>query len=59
VVFAIVMTLFSGLLFKEVLNLPIPYDPVGIVPAPVTAVYADIKSALGQGVGIIKSLFVR
>lgn len=59
VVFAIVMTLLSGLLFKEVLNLPIPYDPLGIVPGPVSAAYAGLKSALGQVAGVIKSLFVR
>jgi len=59
VVFAIVMTVLSGLLFKEILNLPIPYDPVGIIPRQVTDVYVAIKSALGHGVGVIKDLFVR
>jgi putative tricarboxylic transport membrane protein len=59
VVFAIVMTLLSGLLFKEILNLPIPYDPVGIIPSPVTDAYVAIKSALGHGVGVIKDLFAR
>jgi hypothetical protein len=58
-VFAIVMTLLSGLMFKEVLNLPIPYDPVGIVPAPVNGAYVAVKSAIGHGVDAIKSLFVR
>jgi putative tricarboxylic transport membrane protein len=57
--FAVVMTLFSGLLFKEVLNLPIPYDPVGIIPGPVTSAYVTVKSALGHAVGAIKDLFVR
>ena len=59
VVFAIVMTLFSGLLFKEVLSLPIPYDPVGIVPGPVYGAYVAVKSALVQVAGVIKGLFVR
>jgi hypothetical protein len=59
VVFAIVMTLFCGLLFKEVLNLPIPYDPMGLIPQPVNAAYVGVKSALGQGAGAIKNLFVR
>jgi hypothetical protein len=58
VVFSIVMTLFSGLLFKELLSLPIPYDPLGIIPAPVSGAYAAVKSALGHAVGAIKSLFV-
>jgi hypothetical protein len=53
------MTLLSGLLFKEILNLPIPYDPLGIVPAPVNEAYAAVKSVLGQGLGAIKNLFVR
>jgi hypothetical protein len=54
-VFAAVMTLFSGLLFKELLNLPIPYDPLGIIPEPVAAAYAAVKSALVA----IKNLLVR
>ena len=58
-VFSIVMTLLCGLLFKELLNLPIPYDPVGLVPAPVSAAYAGVKSALGHAAGIVKNLFVR
>jgi putative tricarboxylic transport membrane protein len=59
VTFAIVMTLFSGLLFKEVLSLPIPYDPVGIVPGPVHGAYVAVKSTLGHGVDVIKGVFVR
>jgi putative tricarboxylic transport membrane protein len=58
-VFAVVMTLFSGLLFKEVLNLPIPYDPIGIIPGPVTGAYVAVKSALAHGVGVIKDLLPR
>jgi hypothetical protein len=54
VVFAVVMTLFSGLLFKELLNLPIPYDPLGIIPEPVAAAYAGVKSALAA----VKNLLV-
>jgi hypothetical protein len=58
-VFAVVMTLFCGLLFKEILNLPIPYDPMGLVPAPVNAAYGAIKSTLSHAAGDIKNLFVR
>ncbi len=32
VVFGVVMTLICGLLFKELLNLPIPFDPAGLIP---------------------------
>ena len=59
VVFAIVMTLLSGLMFKEILNLPIPYDPLGIVPQPINEAYAGVKWVLGQGADAIKNLFVR
>jgi hypothetical protein len=58
-VFSIVMTLLCGLLFKEVLNLPIPYDPVGLVPEPVNAAYVGVKSAFGHAFGIVKNLFAR
>ena len=53
-VFALVMTVFSGLLFKELLNLPIPYDPAGIIPEPVSAAYAAVKSALGHAFGVVR-----
>jgi hypothetical protein len=59
VIFAIVMTLLSGLLFKELLNLPIPFDPVGLIPESVNGAYAVTKSALGHAVAAIMSLFVR
>jgi hypothetical protein len=53
-VFALVMTVFSGLLFKELLGLPIPYDPAGIIPEPVSAAYTAVKSALGHAFGIVR-----
>jgi hypothetical protein len=59
VAFAVVMTLLSGLLFKEMLNLPIPYDPLGLVPEPINAAYAALKSALGHAAEAIKNLFAR
>ena len=59
VIFAVVMTLLCGLLFKELLSLPIPFDPAGLVPEPVTHVYAGAKSALGQVFAGIKKLIVR
>lgn len=58
-IFGIVMTLLSGLLFKELLGLPIPFDPAGIVPDFVNHGYAATKTALGHVFGAIKSLFVR
>ena len=58
VVFGVVMTLICGLLFKELLNLPIPFDPVGIVPEPINNAYAGVKWAIGHFFVTIKTLFV-
>jgi putative tricarboxylic transport membrane protein len=57
VVFSVVMTLVCGLLFKELLNLPIPFDPAGIIPEPISHAYAGVKSAIGQLFTAIKNLF--
>jgi hypothetical protein len=57
-VFAVVMTLLSGLLFKELLNLPIPFDPAGLIPDPVNSAYVGVKSAIGQVFAGIKNLIV-
>lgn len=59
IIFSVVMTLLCGLLFKELLSLPIPFDPAGLVPEPITHVYTGVKSALGQVFGSIKNLIVR
>jgi hypothetical protein len=56
--FSVVMTLLSGFLFKEMLNLPIPYDPVGIIPAPVDAAYTAAKAGIGHAYDFVKSLLV-
>ena len=58
-IFAVVMTLLCGLLFKELLNLPIPFDPAGLIPEPVNRAYVGAKSAIAQAFGIVKNLFVR
>ena len=58
-VFAVVLTLLCGLLFKELLNLPIPYDPAGLVPGPINDAYAGTKSAIYYAFDIVKSLLVR
>ncbi len=55
-VFGVVMTLLSGLLFKELLGLPIPFDPAGIVPDFVNHAYEGIRSAVGQVISSIKQL---
>lgn len=59
VVFAVVMTLACGLLFKELLNLPIPFDPAGVIPDPVFRAYLGAKAAIASAFGVVKNLFVR
>jgi hypothetical protein len=58
-IFAVVMTLLCGLLFKELLGLPIPFDPLGLIPESVNHAYAGLKSGIGHGIASIKSLFAR
>jgi hypothetical protein len=57
VVYSIAITLLSGLMFKELLNLPIPFDPAGLIPAPIDDAYAGARSAIVHGLGAIKNLF--
>jgi putative tricarboxylic transport membrane protein len=45
VAYAIVLTLFCGLLFKEALNLPIPFDPLDILK-PIYGPYVALKASL-------------
>jgi hypothetical protein len=59
VIFAVVMTLLSGVLFKELLNLPIPFDPAGVIPEWVNHAYEGAKSAIGHTFVAVKDLFVR
>lgn len=58
-ILAIALTMLSGLLFKELLNLPIPFDPRGLVPEPVFHAYVSLKSAVGGVFAAIKSIFTR
>jgi len=59
VVFSVVVTLLCGLLFKELLSLPIPFDPAGLIPDPVYRTYIGTKSAIAQAFAMVKNLFVR
>lgn len=54
VIFALVMTALCGLMFKEMLALPIPFDSLGLIPEPVVHTYAGIKQSI---FGAIKSIF--
>jgi hypothetical protein len=41
------------------LNLPIPFDPAGVIPEPVNAAYNGAKWALAQAFNFIVSMFGR
>src|SRR5262249_44787852 len=58
-VFAVAMTLFSGLLFKELLNLPIPFDPLGIVPGWLLHGYLTAKNGIAAWFAALKDVFTR
>jgi putative tricarboxylic transport membrane protein len=47
-IFSIVVTMLSGILFKELLSLPIPFDPLGVVPDPLIHGYANAKTEIGR-----------
>jgi hypothetical protein len=55
--FSVLLTLLCGLMFKEMLNLPIPFDPLGLVPGPVEAAYEGAKSGIGHVWAVVKNLF--
>ena len=59
VIFAVVMTLLCGLLFKELLQLPIPFDPAGLIPHFVSDLYAGFKSVLGHVFAGLKNMIAR
>src|SRR5262245_33635788 len=58
-VLAVALTLVCGLLFKELLNLPIPFDPVGIIPDPVFRGYVGVKATIAEAFAALKAMFTR
>jgi hypothetical protein len=56
IVFAVVMTLLAGLLFKDLLGLPIPFDPAGIVPDFVNNAHEALKHAVVSAFLVIKQV---
>jgi hypothetical protein len=48
--------LLSGLLFKELLALPIPFDPLGLIPSPLFHAYLGGKAAIGSSFAALKGL---
>lgn len=58
-ILAIALTMLSGLLFKELLGLPIPFDPHGLIPDVAVHAYAGLKSTIGGAFAAIKAIFIR
>ena len=58
-ILAVALTIVCGLMFKELLSLPIPFDPRGLIPEPVFHAYVGLKSAIGVVFAAIKSIFIR
>jgi hypothetical protein len=56
---AVALTALSGLLFKEILSLPIPFDPAGLIPESVFRGYVGVKGAIGQAFGSLKAILIR
>jgi putative tricarboxylic transport membrane protein len=59
VVLAIALTLVCALMFKELLNLPIPFDPAGLIPDALVRAYAGAKASLAQAFSGLKAIFSR
>jgi putative tricarboxylic transport membrane protein len=58
-IFAVTLTLLSGLLFKELLNLPIPFDPLGLVPSSLFQAYIGAKDGLAGLFAALKGAVTR
>jgi len=54
-----VLTMLCGLLFKELLNLPIPFDPAGLIPDPVFRAYLGVKSGMAQAFAALRAIVGR
>lgn len=58
-VYSMVLTLLSSLLFKELLGLPIPFDPAGLIPDPLNTAYLGAKTAIVYVFGIVMNVLAR
>jgi putative tricarboxylic transport membrane protein len=56
---AVALTLVCGLLFKELLSLPIPFDPGGLIPEPVFRAYVGVKAGLAHAFAALKAIISR
>lgn len=58
-ILALALTVASGLMFKELLNLPIPFDPRGLIPEPVFHAYVGLKSGVAGLFAALKAMISR
>jgi hypothetical protein len=58
-VLAVALTMVSGLLFKELLSLPIPFDPHGLIPEPVFHAYVGLKGVIVGLFAAVKAIISR
>ena len=59
VILALALTVASGLMFKELLSLPIPFDPRGLIPEPVFHAYVGLKSGVAALFAGLKAIISR
>lgn len=58
-ILALALTVASGLMFKELLSLPIPFDPRGLIPEPVFHAYVGLKSGVAALFAGLKAIISR
>jgi hypothetical protein len=58
-VLAVALTMVSGLLFKELLSLPIPFDPHGLIPELVFHAYVGLKGVIVGLFAAVKAIISR
>ena len=56
---AVGLTLICGVLFKELLSLPIPFDPAGLIPEPIFHAYIGFKGGIASVFSSLKAIFSR
>jgi hypothetical protein len=56
---AVVLTILASLLFKELLNLPIPFDPAGLIPDALFHAYVGAKAGIARFFAAVMAIFSR